>query len=525
MREKKRKYSSNTQNLIINPDNRRPLPQSFAKEQHHGAVIFLQALKTKDSLGVGEFPDLIPMIEWFNEINFDVLQLLPLNDSGLDPSPYNAISAFALNPIFLRLPIPQNENQKIIIRKLKTLNECKLVKYRKVYLLKDDYFTDIFANIKDKKQLYEELDQFSQESPWVKMYAQYKLLREQNDWKPVPPNTQIKKLSASQRERFYYHLWVQFLCRQQMSQVKSYADSLQVLIKGDLPILLSPDSADVWSAPSNFNLEFSAGAPPDAYAKNGQYWGFPTFNWIEHKEDLLQWCHSRLKNFEKYYHAYRIDHVVGLFRLWTILRGKPATEGKFVPSTKKAWLSQGKSILKKFLTFSKMLPIAEDLGSVPIEVKECLQTLGIPGTKVLIWENDMNGFPIPLDEYPPISMSTLSTHDTDLFKHWWNENPKTSETWAKSMGLPYKKNISKALLKQVLRLCHGSSSVFHINLLQEYLCIIPNYTWDDQRKDRINIPGTVGDKNWCYRYRPSVEQMISCRQLKELMRELAISER
>ncbi len=490
--------------------------------QHCGVNIFLPALRSKNTLSVGEFRDLIPMIDWCADLGLDIIQLLPINDSGLDKSPYNALSAFALNPAYLTLPKSDTPNQQAILKDLKKFKKGKYFNYIKNYELKHQYLKVHFDHLKSNNS---ELMKFIDETPWLIGYSYFKTLKvfrkwsSWQDWKEEPQKVMsLNDVPVRHKKSVLFHCYVQYLCHQQMINVSSYAESHNIMIKGDIPILISPESADVWLNRELFHLHYSSGAPPDQYSQKGQYWGFPTYNWKEHEKNILKWWTDRLRYAENFYDLYRIDHVVGLFRMWSIPRGEHSLNGHFVPSTRKEWMTQGEKVLKHFLKSSLMLPIAEDLGLVPKEIKECIRKLGIPGTKVPRWEKTTNGVFIDLQKYPSISMTTLSTHDSETFINWWQQYPEEAKFMAESLGWQYRMYLGKERNKTIIQLSHQSNSLFHINLLQDYFSLIPDFLWSGSRGERINIPGKVGIRNWLYRYKPTVEKIVSNASLNKLIK-------
>jgi len=293
-----------------------------------------------------------------------------------------------------------------------------------------------------------------------------------------------------------------------MVSVKNYAERKKIFLKGDIPFLVSRDSSDVWAHRSLFKLSHSAGAPPDAYAAEGQNWGLPLYNWENMEKDNYSWWKNRLQIAEQYYHIYRIDHIVGFFRIWTISKGQKSSNGSFEPKDPKAWIPNGEKYLKKITESSNMLPIGEDLGDVPSEVRSSLQRIGIAGTKVMMWE------PNNPTEYNTDSMTTLSTHDSQTLSQWWNSKPPNAKTICKYINSVYTDTLSTELRQSFLYSSHHSSSLFHINLLPEYLALVPSLIHEDNNLERINIPGTVANSNWSYRLVPTIQQIAQNKELK-----------
>jgi 4-alpha-glucanotransferase len=480
-------------------------------KHHHGIDIPLFSIRTKNSGGIGEFNDLIPLIDWCAELGLDVIQLLPLNDAGTGHYPYGAISAFATDPIFIHV---KNE-------KLSELNSLPHVDYKQVshhkYLAFQKMFQDDFA----KTSQTSEYKKFVKENSfWLEDYSTFRALKDQyqqKQWEKWPESP-----SVNNPENVSFYMFLQFLCYQQFQKVKIYASEKNILVKGDLPILISRDSADVWKHPHLFDLNFSAGAPPDAFAAQGQNWGFPLYRWDVLESEGYRWWKERLKQANSFYHLYRIDHIVGFFRIWGIPLEKHATEGFFIPGDENIWIEHGNKIMKMMLEACPMLPIGEDLGTVPLEVREALRNMGICGTKVMRWERDWHGDRrfISGHEYIPESMTTVSTHDSETLTQWWNNNEGDRHDFTAYKRWQYLPYLPREHRQEILKDSHHTNSLFHINLLNEYLALFPELVWDNPDDERINVPSTVGDTNWTYRMRPYLEDLIQHQDLKKAIQEI-----
>lgn len=486
---------------------------------HHGVDIPLFALHTMKSSGIGEFYDLIPFIDWLHEIGMDTLQLLPINDSGPDASPYHAISAFALNPIYISLAdLPNVQNHPDLVHhlaKLQTLNVSPRIDYKNVSVGKDSFLRKYYDYERDRFSL----ESFISENNWVQTYALFKTLKIRNRWEPWTDWSDASLVLHNDPE-VHYQIFLQFVCFEQMKNVKLHADKKNVRLMGDIPILIGFDSADVWHHRDQFIFDYCAGAPPDMFSSQGQNWGFPLYNWtFMALNDFALWK-ERLKAITPMYHMYRLDHIVGFFRIWAIGQGKSPSEGKFIPEDSSLWIPQGEQMLKLMLDVCPLLPIGEDLGVIPPEVRACMHRLGICGTKVMRWEKYWDGDHsfIPLDKYPLDSMTTVSTHDSETLEQWW---AREGYDFAQSKGWEHKNTLSEDQRLQILWDSHHSSSLFHVNLFQEYLALFPDMIWgDDPQNERINVPGEVTPFNWTYRFKPSVEQIISHPILKNVMQKI-----
>ena len=512
--------------------------QKIGLHHHHGIALPLFSLRTPKSCGIGEFLDLIPLIQWCQTIGFDTIQLLPLNDSGHDTSPYSAHTAMGLHPIFLSLEnlpyIKQFEALQKQVIQMQQENGLKRVPYhrlieKKLHFLRT-YFDKCFENIKK----WPSFDLFVQEQkPWLSDYGLYKVLKEKHEQKPWwdwsdevknPTHKALAALKHTHESAMLFHIFCQFLCFDQWQKVKQTADKAGIFLKGDIPILINRDSADVWLNRDLFLLDFSAGAPPDMYSDDGQHWGFPIYNWQVIENQGYAWWIQRLKLAEKLYHIYRLDHIVGFYKIWAVPEGKSAKEGFFIPHDPSKWLEQGERILKVLLQNTTLLPIGEDLGAVPPEVRQNMQHLGIAGTKVLRWERKWQEDASFIDpkSFHPISMTTLSTHDSETLGDWWQKHPDESERYAKERGFAICDTLSKETRKQILQECHSSGSFFHINLLQEYLAMFDELSWKTAEEDRINYPGQVREENWTYRFKPTLEAIMRHESFAHFMKDLTI---
>ncbi len=504
---------------------------------HDGIAIPLSALHSQDSCGIGDFYDLIPLIDWCKEVKFDTIQLLPLNDSAHDPSPYNAISSCALHPIYLsllHLPFVKKDEKLLKeIEYLKKFNETKHIAYADVLLAKEQFFKKYF-HLYGKKVLHsQKAKSFIKKNEWLLPYALFKILKEifhhthfQTWPKEIRLHTSeaIEELKHIHNEEIEYHYLLQYLCYTQFSTIKKHANRKKIWIKGDIPILISPDSADVWYHTELFVTDFSAGAPPDFYNKEGQYWGFPLYNWKVMKNNHFAWWKTRLLYASHFYDIFRIDHVIGFFRIWAILIGRPAKEGSFVPADESLWEQQGREILQQLLSFTDMLPIAEDLGVVPDVVRPTLKQLGICSTKIMRWERlwDKNKTFILPQDYPLISMTSLSTHDSPTLAQWWRDYPEEVEPLCKQKLWMYQKTLTKDQRESILYDSHHTKSLFHINLLQEYLNLHEDLSWDSIDDERINIPGKILSTNWVYKFKPSIEELTSHSSLRYNLQKILI---
>ena len=319
-----------------------------------GTQVPVFSLRTRKSAGIGDFGDLKTMIDFVASTGQKVLQLLPINDTTIthtwtDSYPYSCISVFAIHPQYANLhALPELKDAKARAEAEKTraeLNALDKIDYEKVNDFKINYLRQIFNQEGEKMMKTAEYKAFFQDTKqWLVPYAQYSYLRDKNgtadfnQW----PDHQVwdeaerkaladPKTAAYKNVAFFY--FVQFVLDRQMQEAHEHAKAKGVILKGDIPIGVNRNGCDVWMEPKYFNLNGQAGAPPDDFSANGQNWGFPTYNWFEMLKDGCQWWNRRFQNMARYFDAYRIDHVLGFFRIWEIpVSSVHGLLGQFAPA-------------------------------------------------------------------------------------------------------------------------------------------------------------------------------------------------
>jgi 4-alpha-glucanotransferase len=548
-----------------------------------GAAVPLFSIYSENSAGIGEIPDLKLLIDWCNLSGLSIVQLLPLNDVGSDFAPYNSQSTLALDPMYLCL----NKLEGVDCSKFEEHLQQLKIKYRprfgrvnyRIKKAKLDLLWDIFNKTSDKNS--SKLISFIDKNEyWIKDYAIYKVISESlpdNRWELWNDSLKyrnfdaISEIESNNSERINFHYWVQWQLFTQLRDVKSYASESGVLLMGDLPFLVSRESADVWAHQEYFRLELSAGAPPDMYFALGQKWGMPPYNWDNIANDGFIYIKEKLKYAENFYDMYRIDHFVGLFRVWTSRLNDYSAAGCYLPTEEHLWELHGRRILDEMINASSMLPCAEDLGTVPECSFRVLQDYGIPGIDFQRFMKSNFDFRRPR-EYRTNSCSVLSTHDSTFFTNWWQFEAGTIDEklfeimfysqstneehyryvknnlfdmesskhgrlrWKDNiisvenmLGIlkpePHKANdfsylfmesygeknkfmqfldpgnlsddVSVDLLYKALQKANESNSIFSIQLLHEYLCLVSCLLNKISKFNyRINTPGKVSRNNW-----------------------------
>lgn len=319
-----------------------------------GTLVPVFSLRTRKSAGIGDFGDLKVMIDFVASTGQKVLQLLPVNDTTIthtwtDSYPYSCISVFAIHPQYANLhALPELKDAKARAEAEKTraeLNALDKIDYEKVNDFKINYLRQIFNQEGEKMMKTAEYKAFFQDTKqWLVPYAQYSYLRDKNGtadfnqwsdhqvWDEVERKVLTDpKTAAYKNVAFFY--FVQFVLDRQMQEAHEHAKAKGVILKGDIPIGVNRNGCDVWMEPKYFNLNGQAGAPPDDFSANGQNWGFPTYNWFEMLKDGCQWWNRRFQNMARYFDAYRIDHVLGFFRIWEIpVSSVHGLLGQFAPA-------------------------------------------------------------------------------------------------------------------------------------------------------------------------------------------------
>ncbi len=313
-----------------------------------GCAIPLFSLRSKKSCGIGDFSDLRLLIDWAAKCGQRIIQLLPVNDTTstngwADSYPYNCISVFALHPIYLDIEalgkLPDERKYKEFRRDKKRLNNEYFLNYPEVMEVKSNYSRAIYKEY--GKAVFAEPGFYTfikENGEWLYPYAAFCTLRDYfkepdfRKWETIEHNgiklecstfsdkivETLKESGHSLNDNFNYHIYLQYHLHRQLSECKEYAHKMGVALKGDIPIGVSRNGADSWHNPQLFNFGMQAGAPPDAFSDLGQNWGFPTYDWEQMAKDNYSWWKKRLRHMQNYFDAYRIDHILGFFRIWEI---------------------------------------------------------------------------------------------------------------------------------------------------------------------------------------------------------------
>lgn len=426
--------------------------QSIGTGRRSGVAVPLFSIHSKNSVGIGEIPDLNMLIDWCADNSISILQLLPLNDVGNDFAPYNSQSTFAIEPSYISIKKLRKADLKPYRKELRELKKNFLKNSGRVnYGIKKEKLT-LLRKIFDSTDVdsIESYNKYVEKNlHWLKFYAIFKVLttmhsgKSWTDWE-----LKYRYISSLNSEKIYrnnlseikFIYWIQWQLFEQLCSVKKYARRKKVYLMGDLPFLVARNSADVWAYKNYFKIHLSSGAPPDMYFSRGQRWGMPPYNWENIAADEFSYIKERLKYAENFYDMFRIDHFVGLFRVWTIDMKAPeelqGSSGRFDPEDERLWEDHGRTILNEMNNATVMLPCAEDLGTVPECSDKVLKEFGVTGINVQRWEKKWNGrfeFIDP-ENYRTNSVATVSTHDSSTLPAWYKYECGTVDEFAFRMA-------------------------------------------------------------------------------------------
>ena len=317
-----------------------------------GVTIPVFSLRSKNSFGVGEFEDLKLLVDWAQITGLKLIQILPVNDtmatnSWKDSYPYAAISAFALHPLYINLSKVAGhefaDELSLLKQKQQELNELSVVDYEEVIKYKLSVLKKLYEIMSaDCFESHNYKKFYKSNKHWLEPYAAFCFLRDKNgstrfeEWENngIYEKAAIDKLIASESsfEELGFYCFVQFHLHLQLMEAVQYAHKKGIVLKGDIPIGIYRNGCDAWVAPELYNMNWQAGAPPDDFTAFGQNWGFPTYNWTKMQQDGFAWWKQRFEQMSNYFDAFRIDHILGFFRIWSIpANAIQGIMGRFVP--------------------------------------------------------------------------------------------------------------------------------------------------------------------------------------------------
>ena len=467
-----------------------------------GISIPLFSLRSQRSWGIGEFGDVPAMAEWLNAAHQSVLQILPLNELAPgETSPYSSLSAMAIDPQFISIGMLEDGAmfEEVWRDEIEAVRQAPRIDYRRVRDLKTRALRACFDRFYQTEWLLETPDAdelrsyVAREDWWINDYSLYRAIRAhegEKPWTEWPEPLRdghaaalIEAGSELSREVLFYQ-YVQWIADDQWQFARRAAEGVEIL--GDFPFMVTCDSADVWSRRQDFLLDAQVGTPPDAFSETGQEWGLPPYNWDEVRRNDFAWLRARARRMTELYDGFRIDHLVGFYRTYVRpLDGRPPY---FSPSAEEDQTALGEAIVRIMGETGADIS-AEDLGTVPLFVRQSIARLGVPGYKVLRWEPDNPRM------YPPLSVAMTGTHDTEPLVVWW-ESLSINERVRFGIEMPV---FSPELRDAMLQLMFNAGSNLVLLPIQDV------FGW----RDRINLPATISETNWTYTLPWPVDRMLS----------------
>jgi 4-alpha-glucanotransferase len=543
-----------------------------------GVLVPLFALRGEDDLGIGDLGALREFIDWAAEIGFKLVQLLPINETGADNSPYNAISALAIEPTTLHLGpnSPEELTREDFDAAVANVDLGRLrrggVKYRQVKKLKRCLLEKAFANFSNRagKERQSGFRKFcEEETAWLADYAFFRVLMEENDdspaWNRWPAQHQSierariwlrdlpqdRQSAINERQNFF--CYVQWIAHQQWREIKSYAEERWVALMGDIPFGVSYYSADVFARPDEFALDWSGGAPPELYFKDdeftqkwGQNWGIPLYRWDRMRANNFEWWRERVRAVRRIFHLFRIDHVLGFYRIYAF-PWRPRKNKQFLPLDQSQMLERTGGRAPHFAPRDDQTPenceanrregegylrvvleeagatrvIGEDLGTVPNYVRPNLRALGIAGFKIPQWEVHHEQV-TPGSEYERLSVATYTTHDHKPICALWEEAFEHPTATSEQ---------SRFDLAKIAVFAGFAPKIDKIDFEKDFYPAVMEALFKSEawlaivmitdllaRKYRFNVPGTLANSNWTRRMQRSVAQLRAGRKTQARMR-------
>jgi 4-alpha-glucanotransferase len=484
-----------------------------------GVTLPLFSIRTRKDWGIGQITDLPACAAWIRTAGHKLLQILPAYELAAgETSPYGARTAFGLDPIYIDIDAVPDLDERALrgalgeagLREIERLRSTPRVEYGPVRFLKERalhaaYERFIEREWKPNTERAKALRSFIDDSrAWEADLALYVALRErQGGWSwqqwPEPEKRRDPQAMAAARSelagRILEHQYGQWIAHEQWVAARREMNRLGVELMGDLPFIVGHESADVWAHASEFRRDVSLGAPPDPFSEDGQDWGLPAYDWAAMDANDLDWLRRRTERASTLFDRFRLDHVVGYFRMYVKRMGEK--HGEFDPKEQEQQVARGARVLSALQASAGGAKlVAEDLGVVPPFVRETLVSRGVPGYRVLPWENDAGKFRDP-KEFPRSSVATWGTHDTPPIVAWWDELPLADRgELARLAGIASDTSRELRWLPLLRLLLHASSELTLL-LVTEVL----------GSSDRINTPGTVGAANWIYRLPKPLEDL------------------
>lgn len=533
-----------------------------------GVLVPVFALRGADDLGIGDTFDLMEFIDWAAAHEFRLVKILPVNESGGDNSPYNAISSVALDPLTLRTspeaiadlrdkdyraalravdaaPDPMTVNYAIVRPLKRRLLELAYREFERRHVKLRDERADEFASFiaehadwLDEYTLFRALVDLNGGSEvWTQWPAEQRTPKDARIWLEQRSKTERRSIDSKRR----YFGYVQWLAYGQWRKVKAHAQSRGVALMGDIPFGVNFYSADVWAQPDLFKTDWCGGTPPDKVFKHdefvqkwGQNWGIPLYNWEAMRADGFAWWRRRVRGVREIFDLFRIDHVLGFYRIYGF-PWRPERNAEFLPLTveeaqqrcggelphfhpapddtdehKERNRREGEEYLRVVLEEAgRGRVIGEDLGEVPDYVRPNLTELGIAGYKIPQWEKRADGALTPGDDYQRLSLTTYGTHDHDPLRTMWDQLARAEATdegarWEWTILCRYA-GLDPEQSREFTPAVH-EALVRALFASNAWIAVLM-ITDVFARGERFNYPGVAGDQNWTQRIHAPISNL------------------
>jgi len=497
-----------------------------------GLLLPLFSCPGSASWGIGEIGDVAALAAWLADAGQRALQLLPINEmASHQQSPYSAISAMAIDPIYISLAaVPEFAGEASLpaedLDLLASVRESPSVDYAGVRRLKHGALRAACARFVDvelrrdtaRSRAFEAF--LAGQAWWLDDYALFRALHTHHSgqaWTTWPEPLQRRDgraLADARRDlagEIVFRQYLQWLAHDQWQRARASARGVALI--GDLPFMVDGDSADVWARQDQFCLDASVGAPPDAFSATGQDWGMPVYRWDVIARDGFGWLRDRARRAADLFDAFRVDHVVGFFRTY----GWPldGSEPSFTPADEGEQRALGEQVLSVFRESGAHV-IAEDLGIIPDFVRESMTRLGVPGFRVMRWERDWHAERHPFrdpSDYPALSVAVSGTHDTETMAVWWERAPDEERQLVRGIptvgrfagGTALTDRFSPAVRDVLLETLIASGSDLTLLPVQDV------FGW----RDRINEPGEVNAGNWTFKLPWPVDRLSDVTEARE----------
>ena len=498
-----------------------------------GLLAPLFSVRSGAEWGVGEYPDLVPLARWARRGGFSWVLTLPLLEpSPGQESPYAACSFFALDPLYVALrEVPEfasiggldalDPEERLT---LTAVSEASHVDHGGVRWLKMRVLSRCFDRLAEEASDHPRrraLAAFEAEhAGWLEPYVLFRAIKHLHPegWRSWPEGLRdrdaaaLAAFRAEHARELAFRRYLQWLSFTQLEAAREAMHAHGVSLFGDEPFLVADDSADVWAHRELFRFDATVGAPPDAFSADGQEWGLPPYRWDDLKTRGYDLFVARGRHTARLYDGVRIDHVVGLYR--TYHRPIDKSPHYFYPDTQEAQLAQGEAVLRALSSAGTEI-LAEDLGVIPPFVRLSLARLGIPGYRVLRWEQEAGRFRDPT-AWPELSVATTGTHDTESSIDWWELLPEHERLAALALprlaplvgtpAAPHEGSATQpappprftdALWRALFETAIGSASCAVLLPVHDVLCL----------RERVNTPNTVGPYNWSVRLPWTIEAL------------------